>query len=117
MNKTNEQATADVVAILKAHIEELQYAKELTRGVLDGTPWVIRLAPQTYLVRFEGGYRPGSILSSVCYSPDRIEGALSTVRAHFQFGKAFGDGIQKVLRRDALKQDIDALTALLGRLN
>lgn len=105
---------ADIIDILRESASELAYACDLMDGVIDGTPWVIQLCESVYLTpKGEAGYGPGSILHSCCYSPERIDGAVMTIKA--KIGATFPN-VRKIRRREALQQELAAVRALLFRL-
>jgi hypothetical protein len=94
-------------------VAELAAALELTNGVIDGTPWVIQMAPGAYLVSQPEGFGPGSVLRTCCYSAQRIDAAVDTVRE--QCGAVF-TGIRKMRRADALRLELEAARNILARM-
>lgn len=103
-----------VIESIKTMIAELSYAQELAEGVITGTPWVVQLAPGAYLVSKGGHFGVGSVMSSVCYSPEHIDAAVNHIVE--KYAHAFPSA-RKLLLREALKQELSAAENILTELN
>lgn len=104
---------AQMIEQIEQHAAELRHSLQMMEGVIVGHPWVIQLAPGAYLVPKGEGYGVGSVLRTVCYSPERIDAAV----AHIQNQSlAPFPKIKKIDRRDALREEIAAHEDIARRL-
>lgn len=101
----------ELLESLKRQNTEMRDALDRTARVLNGSPWVIQLAPGAYLTPRGEGYGAGSVLRTACYSPERIDGAVAHVLQ--KHGDVFPNA-KKMHRRDALAAELAASDKLIA---
>lgn len=95
----------ELIESLKRQANEMRAALDRTMRALDGSPWVIQLAPGAYLTPRGDGFGAGSVLRTVCYTPERIDAAVAHILK--QHGDVFPNA-KKLHRRDALASELAA---------
>jgi hypothetical protein len=85
MSQTNRN---EVSAILREQLTEIEARIERRRNTLDGTPFVVRVAPHLYLqaANAEGRQRSGGIgPGAICYSRESAEERAAAARKAADF--------------------------------
>lgn len=101
----------ELIESLKNQSKEMCAALDRAMRVIDGSPWVIQLSPGAYLTPRGDGLGAGSVLRTVCYTPERIDAAVAHVLK--EHGDVFPKA-KKLHRRDALAAELAANETLIA---